>query len=176
MKRTSLRLLASGSSILLSSVLLLAEAAEPVVSETVVPAPVEAVWSAYTTRAEIERWMVARSSEYELRIGGEWRTSYESASNLDDDTVIRNEILAFDPHRMLAIRTVETPADFPFPNAILDTWTIVYLEPLDERRTRVVTRMLGFDDTEEATEMRAFFEWGNVYELEKLVEHFQRSD
>lgn len=158
-------------SVLAAAPLAAEELAPPVVSEVVVPAPVEAVWRAYTTREEIEAWMVASSSEYELRIGASWRTSSDERSNLEDETVIHNEVLAFDPGRMLAIRTVKAPADFPFPTAILDTWTVLYLETVDESHTKVTTRMFGFNDTKESQEMRAFFQWGNAYELEKLAEY-----
>lgn len=161
--------------VLLASVVLTSRIAEadvaPVVSEVVVPASTDAVWSAYTTREAIETWMVPNSSRYELVIGGEWRTSYDADSNLDDDTVVHNEILAFDPGRMLALRTVKPPADFPFPNAILATWSVLYLDRVDPEHTRVTMKMFGFDETPESQEMREFFEWGNAYELEKLAEY-----
>lgn len=145
----------------------------PVVAEAVVDAPVGAVWDAYTTRERLLAWNGVGNSDMDLRIGGLWRTSYDPASDLDDDTVIENEILAFDPGRMLATRTVKPPADFPFPNAVLETWAILYLEPMGDMRTRVTLRMFGFSDTEESREMRAFFEWGNQYELDQLAEYFR---
>lgn len=115
--------------------------------------------------------MVPNSSEYELAIGADWRTSSDRSSDLDDDTVIHNRVLAFDPGRMLAIRTVNAPADFPFPNAILDTWSVLYLETMDENHTKVTTKMFGFNESQESQEMRRFFEWGNAYELEQLNEY-----
>jgi hypothetical protein len=106
-----------------------------------------------------------------MRIGARWRASYDPDSNLDDDTVIENEVLAFDPGRMWAVRTTRAPSDFPFPNAILDTWTVLYLEPAGEGQMRVTVRMFGFNDSEESVRMREFFEWGNQYELNQLAEH-----
>ena len=149
-----------------------AETGEPVTSEIVIAAPVSAVWSAWTVNEEIEAWMTP-SSDIDLAIGGRWLTSYEEGSTLDDDTVIHNEILAFDPERMLAIRTVKPPADFPFPDAILDTWTVLYLQPIDDNQTRILMRMSGFGSDEESEAMREFFQWGNQYELEKLKEYLE---
>jgi uncharacterized protein YndB with AHSA1/START domain len=145
--------------------------APPVVTEAVIAAPAAKVWSAYTSGAELEKWAVGKSSEVELAIGAEWRTSYDKSSTLDDDTVIRNEVLAFDPERMLAVRTVEPPAGFPFPNAILDAWTVMYLDPVDAASTRVTVKMFGFSDADESQRMRAFFERGNAFELRKLAEY-----
>jgi len=146
---------------------------DAVVSEIVVDAPVEVVWDAYTDPESMRAWQVPRVSPFELRIGARWRTSYDASASLGDDdpTVIENEVLAFDPGRMLAVRTVKAPADFPFPSAILDVWMVLYLEPVDSSRTRVVTRMFGFTAGEESQAMRAFFERGNAYELGKLAEH-----
>jgi len=148
-------------------------AGDAVVSEIVVDAPIARVWAAYTDPASMRAWQVARMSDVEMRIGARWRSSYSETATLDEDdpTVIENEILAFDPGRMLAVRTVKAPADFPFPNAILDVWTVLYLEAVGPSRTRVVTRMFGFTADAESRGMRAFFERGNAYELGKLAEY-----
>lgn len=163
---TAVSLLASGQ--------LAPVAADAVVSEIVVDAPSADVWDAYTNPETMRVWQVSQISPFELRIGARWRTSYDAGASLEDDdsTAIENEVMAFDPGRMLAVRTVRAPADFPFPRAILDVWTVLYLEPLGPSRTRVVTRMFGFSDDEESRGMRAFFERGNAYELSKLAEHF----
>ena len=141
----------------------------PVVAEVVVGAAFQEVWDLFTTRDGIEAWQVGRASEMELRPGAEWRTSYDEDSNLEDGTVITSEVLAVDPGRMLAMRTTKPPEDFPFPNAILDAWSVLYFEPLSTTETRVSARMFGFTDSPESQEMRAFFEWGNAYELEQLA-------
>lgn len=146
-----------------------AEPGDPVVSEVVVDAPVQAVWDALTTRDGMEAWATASHSEIELALGEIWRSSYSANSKLDDDSVIETEVLAFDPPRMLAARTRKPPADFPFPNAILHTWYVTYLEPVGETRTRVIHRMFGFTDDEESQKMRAFFVRGNQYSLEQLA-------
>jgi len=144
-----------------------------VVNEIVIDAASTDVWDAYTDPETMREWQVPRISPFELRIGARWRTSYDAGASLadDDPTIIESEILAFDPGRMLAVRTVKTPADFPFPRAILEVWTVLYLEPLGPSSTRVTTRMFGFTDDEESRDMRAFFERGNAYELTKLAEY-----
>ena len=144
----------------------------PVVAQVIVDAPTGAVWDAWTTRDLLLAWNEIGNSAMDLKIGGSWRTSYDPDSNLDDDTVIESTILAFDPGRMLATRTVRAPADFPFPNAILETWAVLYLEPVSDTQTRITTRMFGFTQDEESQGMREFFEWGNQYELDKLAAYF----
>ena len=146
-------------------------APEPVVTEGLVNAPVDAVWKAFTTKSGIEAWMVAKT-EFELKVGATWRTSYSKDSNLNDDMAIHHTILAFDPGRMLAFRTIKFPKNFPFP-AVTDTWTVVYFESAGAGKTRVTARMLGVQDDEQGQKMRAFFERGNRSELDALVKFFE---
>ena len=149
-----------------------AASVEPVVIEGIVNAPIEEVWKAFTTKQGIESWMVAKT-EFELRVGATWRTSYSKDSNLNDDASIHHTILAYDPGRMLAFRTIKTPRNFPFSNAISKTWNVVYFEPAGPGRTKVTTQMLGFEDNEESQKMRTFFEAGNKTTMESLVKKFQ---
>src|SRR5215471_18447941 len=149
-----------------------AASVEPVVIEGIVNAPIEEVWKAFTTKEGIESWMVTKT-EFELRIGATWRTSYSKESNLNDDASIHHMILAYDPGRMLAFRTIKPPRNFPFPNAISKTWNVVYFEPAGTGRTKVTTHMLGYEDNEESQKMRAFFENGNKTTMESLVKKFQ---
>jgi uncharacterized protein YndB with AHSA1/START domain len=147
-------------------------AAEPIVSEVIVDAPIETVWTAWTTVEGIQSWMVAKT-DIEFRVGGLWRTTYTRDADLAGDAAIHHRILAFDPGRMLAFQTVRTPKNFPFPG-ILRTWTVVYLEPLDNARTKVTVRMLGYEDDAESAKMRAFFEKGNHATVDALVKRFAR--
>lgn len=139
-----------------------------IVSEATVKAPIDDVWRAWTTKEGIESWMVAKT-EFELRIGALWRTSYSKDSNLDDDASIHQEILAFDPHRMLSFRTVRPPKGFPFPTAILKTWTVVYFEEVGAGHTKITGKMLGYTEDAESQKMRAFFERGNKATLDSFV-------
>jgi uncharacterized protein YndB with AHSA1/START domain len=145
---------------------------EPVVTDGIVNAPVEEVWKAFTTKQGIESWMVAKT-EFELRVGATWRTSYSKDSNLNDDASIHHTILAYDPGRMLAFRTIKTPRNFPFPNALPKTWNVVYFESAGPGRTKVTTHMLGYEDNEESQKMRAFFEAGNKTTMDSLIKRFQ---
>jgi uncharacterized protein YndB with AHSA1/START domain len=142
-----------------------------VVTEGIVNGSVDAVWKAFTEKSVIEQWMVAKT-DIDLKVGGLWRTSYSKDSDLNDDMAIHHTILAFDPDRMLAFRTIKTPKNFPYP-AITRTWTVVYFEPVGAARTLVTTRMMGFEDDDQGRRMRVFFERGNQTEFDSLVKFFE---
>ena len=117
--------------------------------------------------------MVAKTS-IDLSVGATWRTSYSKDSTLDDDAAIHQSILAYDPGRMFSFRTIKVPKGFAFPNAIAKTWTVIYLELVGERQTKVTVRMLGFTDDEESQKMRGFFERGNQQTLDGLIKRFAK--
>ena len=145
-------------------------AADALVSEAVVNAPVEAVWNAWTTVDGIQSWMVAKA-DIDVRVGGLWRTSYTRDADLAGDAAIHHRILAFDPGKMLAFQTIKTPKNFPFAG-IVQTWTVVYLEPVGAGQTKVTVRMVGYGDDPESLKMRAFFDKGNQATLDALVKRF----
>jgi uncharacterized protein YndB with AHSA1/START domain len=144
------------------------------VTEGVVNAPVADVWAAFTTKAGIESWMVAHT-DIELKVGGRWRTHYDPKGELGDAGGIEHTILALDPMRMLAFRTVKSPAKFPFKKALETMWTVVYFEDAGQGRTRVTTVCLGFTDDEESRKMRKFFESGNDVTMKRLQKRFEKA-
>ena len=149
----------------------LATAGQPIVASVVVDAPVKEVWKAWTTNEGITSWMVAKG-EIELKVGGVMRTSYNPQSNLHDQHTIENTILAYDPERMLTIKVTKFPNGFPFPKAVQDMWTVIYLEPVDSGKTKVIVRGLGFTHDQESIQMRGFFKQGNQVTVDALAAHF----
>ena len=147
---------------------------EPLLHTIVVNASVTQVWKAFTTRDGIESWMAA-SASVELRVGGLMRTSYVKLDDLDSGAAIHNRILSFDPERMISLQCVRTPEKFPFKAAIAKAWTNIYFESVGENKTRVTSRMLGFDNTPESVQCRNFFVQGNQIELDALTKHFGKS-
>jgi len=141
------------------------------VHEGVVAAPVGDVWAAFTTGKGQESWMVAHS-EVELKVGGRMRTHYDPKGVTGDPKTIENEIICYDPGRMLSIKVSKPPEGFPFPNAVRSMWTVIYFEVVSPRTTRVRIVGLGFGDDEESKRMRAFFDRGNAFTLKKLQERF----
>jgi hypothetical protein len=120
----------------------------------------------------MESWMVGKT-DFEL-VGAIWHTSYDKQSKLDDERTIHQQLLAYDPGRMIAIRTVKAPKGFPFPNEIDRAWTVVYFEPAGPARTTVTAKMFGFSSGDESQKMRAFFEHGNRATLDSLVKRFAK--
>lgn len=148
-----------------------AEPARTLEHVAVIPAPVDAVWTAFTNADEAKQWMVARA-EIDLRVGGEMRTSYVADSTLDDDNTIVNRIISYEPQRMLSIRNVRAPASFENAQLFQQTWSVIYFESLGPDRTRVRTVGLGYGEGAEWDDIYRMFEVGNTWVLHELQKHF----
>jgi uncharacterized protein YndB with AHSA1/START domain len=141
------------------------------VNEGVVSAPIEQVWRVWSTSDGYKALGVALA-DVDLRVGGLIRSRYGADGVLGDEQTIENEILAYEPPRMIAIRIHKTPANFPFKDAWKHTWTVVTLTPLADGRTHVRGASLGYGADTESVAMRRFFERGNQQTIDALIAHF----
>lgn len=146
-------------------------AGPPQVTEGIINASAAEVWRALTT-ADGFRLMGVAHAEVDLAIGGEIRTHYDPQGELGDPDTIVNEILAYDPGRMLAIRVKRAPEDFPFREAVRGIWSVFYLTPLGEDMTHLKLVGLGYRDDRESLEMREYFAKGNRWTLDQLAAHY----
>ena len=157
------------------TVILLAAAApadaRDLVHEAVIPAPVEAVWDAFTTSEGFASWAVAQC-EMNLRIGGEVRSSYNPQSTLDDEFTIVNRIISYEPQRMLSIQNVRAPAAFANAHLFQQTWSVIYFELAGKDQTRVRTVGLGYGEGQDWDEIYEKFKLGNAITLDRLQKHF----
>lgn len=149
-----------------------AGAADSIVSEGVIDAPVAAVWKAWTTTDGLKSWM-APLADIDLRIDGLMRATYNAKGTLTDGDAIHNRILAFEPERLLSIRVAKAPEKFPFKADIGEMWTVLYLTPTADGKTHLRVVGLGFGPNESAQKMKAFFQQGNDYTVAMLQKHFK---
>jgi uncharacterized protein YndB with AHSA1/START domain len=146
-------------------------AAAPQVTEGYINAPVAEVWRLFTT-AEGFKATGAAQAEVELRVGGAIRSQYDPKGTLGDPETIVNEILAYDPERMLAMRIRQAPASFPHRDAVDGTWTVIYFTKSGEDMTHVRIVGLGYTETAQSQAMREYFEKGNRWTLDHLAKRY----
>jgi uncharacterized protein YndB with AHSA1/START domain len=142
----------------------------PLVTEGFINAPPAEVWRLFTTSEGFKTTGVAQA-DIDLRIGGTIRSHYDPQGVLGDGNTIVNEILAYEPERMLALRIKQAPESFPFKNAMRDTWSIVYLTPAGSM-TQVRIVGLGYRDDPESKAMREFFAEGNRITLDRMAKPY----
>src|SRR5947209_16871863 len=78
------------------------------VNERILNAPIAEVWKSWST-AEGYKRLGPALTDMDFRVGGLIRARYRADGTLGDAMTIENEIMAFEPPRMLAIRIHKTP-------------------------------------------------------------------
>ena len=138
----------------------------------VVAAPVAAVWTAFTTTDGYLSWAMPVAS-VDFRVGGVIEASYVRGAKLGDANNIRNEIIAYAPERMFAIRNRNAPSDAPFDVATFQSLhTVVLFDDEGSGRTRVTIVQPGYGAGEKFAKLWSFFEWGNGATLAALRDRF----
>ncbi len=138
---------------------------------TVIEAPLAEVWTAFTTPEGLKKsWGVALA-EVDFRLGGTFRTNYNEKGTIGDAETITHHIIAYEPQRMLALRT-EAPANAPEEVRLIceHGWTVIRLEPLGPGRTRATETMMGYQEGPLWDKAYAFFEKGNAWTHEHMKE------
>lgn len=171
MKHHISRLVSVGLALLAGLCATAVRAGEPLVTESFINAPVTEVWRVFTTSDGYLGLGVAQA-RVDLRIGGEIASHYDAKGKLGDAETIVNEILAYEPERMLAIRVKQAPQSFPHRGATAGTWTVMYFTPAGENMTQVRIVGLGFGDDPASQQMRAFFERGNRWTLDHVAKRY----
>lgn len=148
-----------------------AAAAEPQVTEGFINAATPEVWRLFTTAEGYQLTGVAHA-EVDLEVGGSIRTHYDPKGRLGDAETIVQEILAYEPERMLATRIRQAPAGFPHKDAVEGTWTVIYMNPAGDNMTQVRIVGLGYTDSTQSQAMRKFFADGNRWTLDHIAKRY----
>jgi uncharacterized protein YndB with AHSA1/START domain len=130
-----------------------------------------AVWDAFTTAEGWMSWAVP-FAHVDLRLGGLIETSYDPSARRGDPANIANRILSYLPRRMLSIQAVQAPPGFPHADKLPGLHSVIEIEPVADRRTRVTISGVGYGEGPEYDQLIEFFRQGNAWSLERLRERF----
>ncbi|MBZ5623718.1 MAG: SRPBCC domain-containing protein [Acidobacteriia bacterium] len=126
--------------------------------EVVVPAKIEDVWDAFTTRAGLITWLWSDVT-VELRNGGEWTVHYPGGATGG------GTIASYTPQRQLVMRAM---APERFPTVRSERTTAVFdFEPLGAE-TRVTLTQTGWKRGKEWDDAYDYLAKGNAQLLEQL--------
>lgn len=137
-----------------------------------VPAATNEIWQVLTTAEGWKSYAVAFAA-VDMQIGGIIETSYKPDAKVGDPNNIKNEIVAYIPGRMLAIRCVQTPQDFAHKKEFFSTATIIEIAPQGPAKSRVTLTAVGYRPGEAYDTLFKHFRWGDAFTLDKLRARFE---
>ena len=135
-----------------------------------IPAPPAAVWRALTT-AEGWHRMGVPFAVVDFRVGGIIETNYLATAHVGQPDNIKNQVVAFIPGRMMALRNVQAPPTFPYPKEFAATATVVELKP-DGAGTRVTVTGVGYGEGPAFDWLLDKFKAGDAWTLDQLRASF----
>ena len=130
------------------------------------------VWRTLTT-AEGWRSFAVAFAHLDMRVGGIIETSYNPKAILGDPDNIKNEIVAYVPGRIVAIRCVQAPRNFEHREEFFSTSTLFEIIPLKKKKTRIQITAVGYRSGEAYDTLFKNFRWGDAYTLDKLRLRFE---
>lgn len=137
----------------------------------VVPAPRAEVWKAFATSEGYSSWATPLAA-VDLRVDGMIEASYHADAKLGAPDNIKNQITAYVPERMMALRNVQSPPGFPGPK-FKEIAVTVALEDAGPDATKVTFTGVGYKPQPEFQTLYGHFEWGNAYSLAELKKRFE---
>ncbi len=144
------------------------------VHEVIVPASLEDVWQAYTTKEGLESWAVPQC-EINFRSGGVMKIRYELDGRIGDVNTVVNFIVNFVPWKMI---TLHSPLGKRFPEEVRkespNMFTIVEFQSIDEDRTLLTAYATGFLKGEVWDSTLQFFQEGNEQAYRMLIDRFEK--
>jgi uncharacterized protein YndB with AHSA1/START domain len=133
--------------------------------EVVVPAALDAVWTAFTTREGLATWLW-RDVRVDLRNGGDWLVLYPGGKTGG------GTILSFAPTRRI---TIAAMAPEQFPNVRDQRTTAVFeFEAMTPATTKVTLVQTGWKEGREWDEAYDYLAGGNATLLRQLYQRFLR--
>ena len=148
-----------------------AAAAEPLVVEAIVSAPIATVWQGFASREGYASVGIPHA-EIDLKVGGLLRVQPKAEGSLGDADATVSEILSFEPEHLLSVRVKQPPSGFADARAFANTWSIVYFTPLGPDMTHVRIAGFGFTEGAASSELATFFEQDQVAQLRRLEKHY----
>jgi uncharacterized protein YndB with AHSA1/START domain len=130
--------------------------------ETVVFAPIDDVWTVFTTKAGLETWLW-KDARVDLRPGGDWLVLFSAASTGG------GTIVSFEPKRRLVVKAL-APEKFPTVRKEGTTATFEF-EPLGSK-TRVTLTQTGWREGKEWDDAYEYLASGNAQLLTQLWNRF----
>ncbi|HEY2068543.1 MAG TPA: SRPBCC domain-containing protein [Rhizomicrobium sp.] len=141
----------------------------------VVNAPVAKVWDAFMTDKGFVTWAVPVAHVTVENGGGMMESSYMLTSKVGDPDNIKNEIVAYLPYKMIAMRNAHVPKGAPFdPVLIASIRTVIQFEPAGHGRTKVIQSQVGYGEGDGYDTMYKHFRDGNAEELTSLADSFTK--
>lgn len=138
-----------------------------------VNAPLDRVWSAYTTKGGWESWAVPLA-EVDFKVGGTIKTNYNKDGVIGDNTTITTHIINYVPDKLITLQA-EITDNFPdfMKKEAEDFYNVIYFNKLENGNTKVESFGIGYKNTPKYLELINYFIPANEQTLMSLINYLE---
>ena len=137
--------------------------------EVIVKAPIEQVWSAWTTSKGLAAFFAPKSN-IDLAIGGAFELYIQPDAPEGSRGCEGCTVLSYDPMQMLSFSWNAPPSIPGLRDASIRSHVVLYFDDLHDGRVKVTLRHLGFVEGEDWDKCLAYFDRAWPYVLNNLQE------
>lgn len=170
---TSIFVVATRGQVVVNSSFVAARGEKILQHEIVVNGTLQDVWDAFTTEEGVRSWMVPVAL-VERRHLGRFHTNYHVDRKLGDSGTIYNTVLSYVPLRMFSMKIKLNES---FSKAVRSSdstlFAVLQFEDVGNSRVRVIESMLGWGNGPEWDKVYELFNRGNAYTLQQLYKRFE---
>ncbi|WP_127138814.1 SRPBCC family protein [Flagellimonas oceanensis] len=143
------------------------------IQEFTVKAPLDKVWSAYTTKEGWENWAVPLA-EVDFKVGGTIKTNYNKDGAIGDNTTITTHIINYVPEKLITLQA-EITDNFPdfMKKEAEDFYNVIYFNELEDGNTQVESFGIGYKNTPKYLELINYFIPANEQTLMSLMNYLE---
>ncbi len=132
------------------------------------------VWNTIATESGLKKW-IAPVVSLDLRVGGTIKTNYNEAAKIGDDGTITLGIMSYLPEEMLVLKVaLNDKFAEKCRQEDKNLQEIIQVKPLGENKTMIISTMAGWGQGREWNETYNFFEKGNKWTFQELLNWFKK--
>ena len=137
--------------------------------ESVVPLSKQDAWKLFSTEQGLKKW-IAPVVSIDLKIGGQILTNYDSTKSVRDSGTIRLPIINYLDGEMITLKVI---LNNNFAGKVRqedeNLQEIIQLIDAGNRRTRIISSMVGWGKGAEWDKTYEFFRRGNEWTYKRLI-------
>jgi hypothetical protein len=141
-----------------------------------VPIQKSEAWKLFSTDSGLVKWM-APVAKIELKTGGYIKTNYDRQKGLKDKTTIRLDIVNFLREELM---TLKVNLNDKFPKEARKTdknlQEILQFMDLGNGQTKIISSMVGWGKGEHWDKTYSFFEKGNIWTFQQILNLFKKTE
>ena len=142
--------------------------------EIIVNTNVDETWKIIATEEGIKKWM-APVAALDLRTGGALKTNYNETSKIDDKGTITLGIINYLPYEIITYKiTLNELFAEKCRKEDKNLQHIIQIKSLGQNKTKIISTMVGWGQGHEWDEAYSFFEKGNEWTFQKLLNVFKK--